>query len=89
MNKDEKLINLLKHSNTVVGCRQVLRGLSEDTIRCVIVADDTEDRLKSVLHKAATEKNAEILRCKSMDWLGKQAGIEVKAAVVGIMKSED
>lgn len=89
MNKDEKLIAMLNRSAKVVGCRQVLRGLSEGTVRCVIVAEDAEDEVKDGLFKAAAEHNAEVLLAPSMDWLGRQTLIEVGAAAVGICKSED
>lgn len=79
---------MLKSSRKVVGCKQVLRGLSEATIRCVIVAEDAENELKSALFRAASEMNARVLIAPSMEWLGRQAGIDVGAATVGFEEFE-
>ena len=80
---------MLKDHKKLVGCRQVLRGLSEDTVRCVIVSEDADGRIKSNLVKAATEKNVKVLYAPSMDWLGRNAGIDVGAATVGFLKSKE
>ena len=80
---------MLKDHKKLVGCRQVLRGLSEDTVRCVIVSEDADGRIKSNLIKAATEKNVKVLYAPSMDWLGRNAGIDVGAATVGFLKSKE
>ena len=80
---------MLKDLKKLVGCRQVLRGLSEDTVRCVIVAEDADDQIKSQLVKATAERNVKVLYAPSMDWLGRNAGIDVGAATVGFLKSKE
>lgn len=89
MKTEQKILNMLKDLDKLVGCRQVLRGLSEDTIRCVIVAEDADGRIKADLVKAATVKKAKILYAPSMEWLGRNAGIDVGAATVGFLKSKE
>ncbi len=80
---------MLKNLDKLVGCRQVLRGLSEDTIRCVVVAEDADDRIKDVLVKAAAINGVQLIYAPSMEWLGRNAGIDVGAATVGFVKSEE
>ena len=89
MKTEQKILTMLKDHKKLVGCRQVLRGLSEDTVRCVIVSEDADGRIKSNLIKAATEKNVKVLYAPSMDWLGRNAGIDVGAATVGFLKSKE
>lgn len=80
---------MLKDLKKLVGCRQVLRGLSEGTVRCVIVAEDAEDGIKDQLKTLSRLYGAQVLSAPSMEWLGKQAGIDVGAATVGFLKSEE
>ena len=80
---------MLKDHKKLVGCRQVLRGLSEDTVRCVIVAEDADGEIKSNLVKTAMSKNVKVLHAPSMEWLGRNAGIDVGAATVGFLKSKE
>ena len=84
MDKEKQIINMLNCSEKLVGSKQVLKGLSEGIIRCVFIAEDTESELKAKLVAAAVSKNAEVFTAPSMEWLGKQAGIEVRAATVGL-----
>ena len=89
MKTEQKILTMLKDHKKLVGCRQVLRGLSEDTIRCVVVAEDADSEIKSHLVKTAMSKNAKVLYAPSMDWLGQNAGIDVGAATVGFLKLKE
>lgn len=88
MDKETKLLYMLNGSSKVVGYKQVSRGLSEDTIRCVVVAEDADAELVDKVVSSAKEKRVEVLYAPSMEWLGRQAGIQVGAATVGIDKTE-
>lgn len=85
MNKEKNITNMLNRSSKVIGLRQVLRGISEGTIRCVIVSNDADSDLKERLVKEATSNNIEILYAPSMAWLGKSVDVDVKTATVGIL----
>lgn len=89
MKTEQKILTMLKDLKKLVGCRQVLRGLSEDTVRCVIVAEDADGQIKSHIVKTATEKNVKVLYAPTMEWLGRNAGIDVGAATVGFLKSKE
>ncbi len=89
MEKNTKLIiNLLNDSSKVVGSKQVLKGISEDKVRCAIISEDADDNLKLKIASACTRNNVEILYAPTMEWLGFTVGIKVGAATVGILKSE-
>ena len=81
----EKLIQMLNHSSKVVGSKQVLKGMS-GTVRCVIVATDADVDLRKKIVDCAKAGNVAIVRVQSKRHLGELAGIEVAAAVVGILK---
>ena len=82
----EKLIDKLNNSSKVVGSKQVLKGISDGTVRCVIVATDADADLRKKIVSSAKLANVEIIRVPSKRHLGELAGIEVAAAVVGLMK---
>ncbi|MCM1306545.1 MAG: ribosomal L7Ae/L30e/S12e/Gadd45 family protein [Bacteroides sp.] len=83
----EKLIEMLNHSSKVVGSKQVLKGISDGTIRCVIVATDADADLRKKITACAKAHSVEMQRVSSKRQLGELAGIEVAAAVVGLQKS--
>ena len=82
----EKLINMLNSSSKVVGSKQVLKGISDGTIRCVIVATDADADLRKRIVSSAKLAKVEIIRVPSKRHLGELAGIDVAAAVVGLIK---
>lgn len=84
MDKAEKLIKLLESPEKIVGSKQVLKGMSDGTVRCVIVALDTDADLKKKIVAKAKEKSVEIFYVNSKKKLGDAVGIEVNAAVVGV-----
>ncbi len=84
----EKLIDMLKGSSKVVGSKQVLKGLSEGTIRCVIVASDADADLKKSLCAAANKHRVPVSYVSSKKKLGEAAGVEVAAAAVGLTSVE-
>jgi large subunit ribosomal protein L7A len=76
----------LKKDNTVVGTKQVLRGLNAQTIQRVYIANDTDDFLKNRLIGACQAQNVEIIFAQTMQELGKACGISVGTAVCGLLK---
>ncbi len=82
----EKLVELLNRSSKVVGSKQVLKGISDGTVRCVIVAADADAELRKKIVAAASARGVKIERTPSKRQLGDAAGVEVAAAVVGIVE---
>ena len=69
-----------------VGLKQVLRGITDGTVWCVIVSSDCEDFIKARIRKEAKDKNVEIAKGPAMADLGRKVGIDVGAAVVGLVR---
>ena len=88
MSGENEMKTMLESSSKVVGTKQVLRGLSEGTVGCVIVAEDAERALKERVVGAAESAGVPVKYAPSMAWLGAACGIEVGAAAVGIRTRE-
>ena len=84
----EKLELMLTNSSKVVGSKQVLKGISDSTVRCVIVASDADAQIKKRIVAQAKAKGVEIVYVASKKRLGESVGVEVSAAAVGIVKAE-
>jgi len=72
--------------NKLVGLKQVLRGVTDGTVWCVIVSSDCEEFIKRTLKDAAAGKSVLWKSCPTMAELGKAARIDVGAAVVGLVR---
>ena len=84
----EKLELMLNTSSKVVGSKQVLKGISDSTVRCVIVASDADAQIKKIIVAQAKANGVEIVYVASKKRLGESAGVEVSAAAVGIVEAE-
>lgn len=81
------MLELLKKKEKVVGLKQTKKAIEQDRLESVIIADDADKRLTEPIKQLCKEKNIMVHTTESMKQLGKAAGIEVSAAVVGILKS--
>ena len=72
--------------NSFVGLKQVLRGITDGTIWCVIVSSDCEGFIKAKLRDEAQGKGIELAKGPTMAELGRKVGIDVGAAVVGLVR---
>ncbi|HPD01925.1 MAG TPA: ribosomal L7Ae/L30e/S12e/Gadd45 family protein [Eubacteriales bacterium] len=82
----EKFKELIARSEKAVGRKEVLRGITEGTIWCVIVSEDADQDIKDEIESAAFRRGAELRWTPSKDELGRLAGIKVAAACVGLKK---
>ena len=89
MSRENEMKAMLESSSKFVGTKQVLRGISEGTVGCVIVAEDADRALKERVVAAAENAGLPVKSAPSMAWLGRACGIEVGAAAVGIRVRED
>jgi len=67
-----------------VGLKQVLRGVTDGTIWCVIVSSDCEEFIRRALAEAVADRDVLLKSGPTMAELGKAAAIDVGAAVVGL-----
>ena len=79
--------SLLDNSpNRFVGLKQVLRGITDGTIWCVIVSSDCEEFIKARLQDEARGKDVQLVKGPLMAELGRKVQIDVGAAVVGLVR---
>ncbi|MBQ4073539.1 MAG: ribosomal L7Ae/L30e/S12e/Gadd45 family protein [Clostridia bacterium] len=82
---EPSIIKLLSEKK-VIGLRQVNRGIKENQIRCVLIADDTECNIRLELMKTCRNARIPVTRVPSKSELGRTLGIEVDCSTVGILK---
>lgn len=70
----------------IIGFKQCLRLLAEDKVRLVILAEDSDDHIKSRVTALCEEHGVSVISAAGMEELGRLAEIEVSAAVVSILK---
>ena len=73
-------------SKRFVGLKQVLRGITDGTVWCVIVSSDCEEFIKTKLRDEARGKEVKFKKGPEMTALGRKVGIDVGAAVVGLVR---
>ena len=84
----EEIKNLIDNSpDKVVGLKQVLKGIIDDTLWCVIVSSDCDDFIKSMVAREIGAKPIKLESVSTMEELGRLCGIDVKAAVAGLVKN--
>ncbi|MBQ8177600.1 MAG: ribosomal L7Ae/L30e/S12e/Gadd45 family protein [Clostridia bacterium] len=82
---EPSIIKLLSE-NKVIGLRQVNRGIKDNQIRCVVIADDTECNIRLELMKTCRNARIPVTHVPSKEELGKVLGIDVSCSTVGILK---
>ena len=70
----------------LVGLKQVLRGITDGTVWCVIVSSDCEEFIKHRLRDEAAGKTVTFKKGPEMAELGRMMKIDVGAAVVGLVR---
>lgn len=70
----------------VVGTKQTLKLLNEDSLSEVLLAEDADAYVTREIEELALAKNVRITYVESMKKLGKQCHISVGAASAGILK---
>lgn len=83
---DTLSIGDLSKDEIVVGLKQVLRGIEEDTVRCVTVASDADAFIVERVVESAKAKNVEIKWCPTKEELGKLCKVAVPTATAAIKR---
>ena len=76
----------LKSYKKVVGIKQSQKALENNTVKTVIIAKDTEEKVLRSIKELCQKYSVEIRYADSMKELGKACGIEVGAAVACLLK---
>lgn len=82
-------VNELIASNPdrLVGLKQVLRGISEGNVWCVIVSLDSDNFVKQRVLEAVGNSRISVKYFDNKSKLGSMVGIDVAAAVVGLVRA--
>lgn len=78
---------LIQNSNKLIGLRQVMKNLLEDTIKCVIVSIDSEDFIYNTVKEKADLHNIKVYREFKSQELGKLCKIDVSCSVLAILSN--
>ncbi|HOK42965.1 MAG TPA: ribosomal L7Ae/L30e/S12e/Gadd45 family protein [Thermoclostridium caenicola] len=82
------MLDGLKRRNRVVGIKETRKAAEENRLECLIVASDADLRVVGQLKQYCEEKGIPIHMADSMKQLGKAAGIDVGASVVGVLAEQ-
>jgi Ribosomal protein HS6-type (S12/L30/L7a) len=80
------MLELLKTTKKVVGIKQCLKALENDSVSHIFIADDADERMLRNIKETCKLKSIEPVRVESMKALGKACGIEVGSAVACVLK---
>ena len=73
----------------VVGLKQVLRALEAGELSAVYLAEDAEEHIRSRVTGRCSVCGVPVFPAGSMRALGSAAGIDVGAAVAGVLKGAE
>ena len=79
------IVQLIANNPTrLVGLKQVVRGISEGIVWCVIVSLDSDDFVKQRVQAAIGDRRVGVKYFDNKEKLGALVGIDVAASVVGL-----
>lgn len=79
------MLDALKRMDKVVGIKQVRKAAEANRLKSLIIASDADLRVVGQLKQFCEERGIPVHMAESMKQLGKAAGIDVGASVVGIL----
>lgn len=80
------MLESLRNERIIVGIKQTRKALINDEVRTIYAACDTDPGVLNEIYDLCNTKGIEIIEIESMKQLGKAAGIDVKSAVVAVLK---
>lgn len=81
------MLENLKNSNKIVGIKQTLKAIENDTAKIVFLAKDADEKVTGRLKELCQLKSVEVEYIDTMKQLGKACGIEVGAAAACLLKT--
>lgn len=85
---DSLSIGDLPKDRLIVGLKQVLRGIEEGTVRCVVVASDADAFIVERITEKAKVADVEISWCPTKEELGKLCRVAVPTATAAVKVSK-
>lgn len=81
------MVELLKTKEKVIGAKQTKKAVEQGKLEAVFIASDADQRVVGPIKQICETKGISIYYVDTMKQLGKAAGIDVGAAVAGILKN--
>ncbi|NLP00721.1 MAG: 50S ribosomal protein L7ae-like protein [Clostridiaceae bacterium] len=81
------MLELLKKKEKVVGVKQTKKAAEQDKLELVFIASDADQRVVEPIKQLCESKGISVHITGTMKQLGKAAGIDVGAAIAGILRS--
>jgi large subunit ribosomal protein L7A len=81
------VVELLKTKEKVIGAKQTKKAVEHGKLEAVFIASDADQRVVGPIKQICETKGISIYYVDTMKQLGKAAGIDVGAAVAGILKN--
>ena len=72
--------------SSVVGFKQVIRGLKSNLFKQVFIALDADKDIKTLIEEEASKKSVDVVYINTKEELGKLCGIEINAAAAALLK---
>lgn len=74
--------------NRLIGFRQVRKAVKNNHLRCVMIAIDTDESIKSQMTDLCEQRLVPYSFYSSKIEMGKELGLDVACSVCGILKSQ-
>lgn len=81
------MIELLKKKEKVIGVKQTKKAAEQDKLEMVFIASDADQKVVAPIIQLCESKGISVNTTITMKQLGKAAGIDVGAAIAGILRS--
>ena len=72
--------------NVVIGTKQTVRALSEDSVSIIYLADDADEDVMKRIYDAIGEKDVNLVYVPGKQELGRECGIEVPCACAAVLR---
>lgn len=90
LREHEKTLEILvDETKKYVGLKQFIRSAREEKIKYVVLAENADDNIKCEVRDIAKRDNIKVKSFPSKETLGKACGIDIGAAVVTVLKTDE
>ena len=83
---NEQVLNIVNNSEKIVGTKQSIRAIISSTVKCVIVAGDTDQHILDGILSACEKSKVEVYYYLDKKSLGKLMNIPVACSCVAVLK---
>ena len=84
---DDETIKLLHSNRRIIGLKQTVIAVESGQIETVLLAADAEEHIKQRVTVVCKRHNVTVISAPPRAAMGRECGIDVGAAVVGVRKA--